>query len=187
MGTPAVFATRFGTAPQRIVAVIETPDIAVGAVGPRKRRVMTATRFSSRAGADRRESLLLVFSPSHLLSFSSSLLLVFSPSRLLSLLSSLLLVFSPSRLLSFSSSLLLFFSPSRLLSFSSSLLLVFSPFCLLSLSSALPLVCSPSPLLSFLSSLHIFSPSCLLAFCLLSSSLSRVCVIWGADLTGVCI
>ncbi|KAF8529984.1 hypothetical protein JB92DRAFT_555691 [Gautieria morchelliformis] len=224
MGTPAVFATRFGTAPQRMVAVIETPDVSVGAVGPRKRRVMTATWFSSRAGADRRESLLLVFSPSHLLSFSSSLLLVFSPSRLLSLCllsllpslpfvfspfcllslssslplvfspsrllsfsSSLLLVFSPSRLLSFSSSLLLVFSPSRLLSFSSSLLLIFSPFCLLSLSSALPLVCSPSPLLSFLSSLHIFSPSCLLAFCLLSSSLSRVCVIWGADLTGVCI
>jgi len=29
-------------------------DVAVGAVDPRKRRVITATRFSSRAGADRR-------------------------------------------------------------------------------------------------------------------------------------
>ncbi|KAF8584645.1 hypothetical protein K439DRAFT_1410889 [Ramaria rubella] len=57
--TPAVFGTRFGqaailTAPPRIVAVVETPDVAVGAVDPRKRRVVTATRFSSRAGADRR-------------------------------------------------------------------------------------------------------------------------------------
>jgi pyrimidine and pyridine-specific 5'-nucleotidase len=36
------------------VAVVETPDVAVGAVDPKKRRVITATRFSSRAGADRR-------------------------------------------------------------------------------------------------------------------------------------
>lgn len=36
------------------MAVVETPDVAVGAVDPRKRRVVTATRFSSRAGADRR-------------------------------------------------------------------------------------------------------------------------------------
>ncbi|KAG8818713.1 hypothetical protein FRC17_010736 [Serendipita sp. 399] len=42
------------TAPPRIVAVIETPDIASGAVDPRKRRVVTATRFSQRTGADRR-------------------------------------------------------------------------------------------------------------------------------------
>ncbi|KIY47745.1 hypothetical protein FISHEDRAFT_44736 [Fistulina hepatica ATCC 64428] len=42
------------TAPPRLVAVVETSDIAVGAVDPRKRRVVTATRFSSRAGADRR-------------------------------------------------------------------------------------------------------------------------------------
>jgi pyrimidine and pyridine-specific 5'-nucleotidase len=42
------------TAPPRLIAVIETPDVAVGAVDPRKRRVVTATRFSSRAGADRR-------------------------------------------------------------------------------------------------------------------------------------
>jgi hypothetical protein len=42
------------TAPPRIVAVIETPDVALGAVDPRKRRVVTATRFSSRTGADRR-------------------------------------------------------------------------------------------------------------------------------------
>jgi len=52
-------AARFGraailTAPPRLVAIIETPDVAVGAVDPRKRRVVTATRFSSRAGADRR-------------------------------------------------------------------------------------------------------------------------------------
>jgi pyrimidine and pyridine-specific 5'-nucleotidase len=42
------------TAPPRLIAVIETPDVAVGAVDPRKRRVVTATRFSSRAGAERR-------------------------------------------------------------------------------------------------------------------------------------
>ncbi|GLB40918.1 putative A Receptor for Ubiquitination Targets [Lyophyllum shimeji] len=61
MGTPLapLFPVRFGraailTAPPRIVALVETPDVAVGAVDPRKRRVVTATRFSSRAGADRR-------------------------------------------------------------------------------------------------------------------------------------
>ncbi|KAJ7220704.1 hypothetical protein GGX14DRAFT_354586 [Mycena pura] len=53
------FPVRFGraailTAPPKIVGVVETPDVAVGAVDPRKRRVVTATRFSSRAGADRR-------------------------------------------------------------------------------------------------------------------------------------
>jgi len=42
------------TAPPKLVAVVETPDIAIGAVDPLKRRVVTATRFSSRAGADRR-------------------------------------------------------------------------------------------------------------------------------------
>ncbi|CCM00040.1 uncharacterized protein FIBRA_02066 [Fibroporia radiculosa] len=52
------FAVRFGraavlTAPPKLVAVVETPDIAVGAVDPRKRRVVTATRFSTRAGANR--------------------------------------------------------------------------------------------------------------------------------------
>lgn len=57
-GSPG-FAARFGraavlTAPPRLIAIIETPDVAVGAVDPRKRRVATATRFSSRAGADRR-------------------------------------------------------------------------------------------------------------------------------------
>lgn len=55
------FAIRFGraailTAPPKLVAVVETPDVAVGAVDPRKRRVVTATRFSSRVGADRRVS-----------------------------------------------------------------------------------------------------------------------------------
>ncbi|KAF8066612.1 hypothetical protein FPV67DRAFT_1495695 [Lyophyllum atratum] len=61
VGTPLapLFPVRFGraailTAPPRIVALVETPDVAVGAVDPRKRRVVTATRFSSRAGADRR-------------------------------------------------------------------------------------------------------------------------------------
>ncbi|KAF9044249.1 WD40-repeat-containing domain protein [Panaeolus papilionaceus] len=53
------FAVRFGraavlTAPPKLVAIVETPDVAVGAVDARKRRVVTATRFSSRAGADRR-------------------------------------------------------------------------------------------------------------------------------------
>jgi len=61
-GGPAVgspgSAARFGraailTAPPRLIAIIETPDVAVGAVDPRKRRVVTATRFSSRAGAVR--------------------------------------------------------------------------------------------------------------------------------------
>ncbi|KAH7100036.1 hypothetical protein BKA62DRAFT_673090 [Auriculariales sp. MPI-PUGE-AT-0066] len=40
--------------PPRIVSVVESPEVAVGAVDPAKRRVITATRFSSRAGADRR-------------------------------------------------------------------------------------------------------------------------------------
>ena len=52
------FAVRFGraavlTAPPKLVAVVETPDVAIGAVDPRKRRVVTATRFSTRAGATR--------------------------------------------------------------------------------------------------------------------------------------
>ncbi|KAH9896800.1 hypothetical protein C8Q73DRAFT_757283 [Cubamyces lactineus] len=52
------FAVRFGraavlTAPPKLVAVVDTPDVAVGAVDPRKRRVVTATRFSTRAGATR--------------------------------------------------------------------------------------------------------------------------------------
>jgi len=34
--------------------MVESPDVAIGAVDPRKRRVVVATRFSSRAGADRR-------------------------------------------------------------------------------------------------------------------------------------
>ncbi|THH29893.1 hypothetical protein EUX98_g4290 [Antrodiella citrinella] len=52
------FAVRFGraavlTAPPKLVAVVETPDVAVGAVDPMKRRVVTATRFSTRAGSNR--------------------------------------------------------------------------------------------------------------------------------------
>ena len=55
------FPIRYGratilTAPPKLVAIVETPDVAVGAVDPMKRRVVTATRFSSRAGADRRVS-----------------------------------------------------------------------------------------------------------------------------------
>jgi pyrimidine and pyridine-specific 5'-nucleotidase len=53
------FAIRFGraailTALPKFVALVETPDVAVRAVDPRKRGLVTATRFSSRAGADRR-------------------------------------------------------------------------------------------------------------------------------------
>ena len=52
--TPAFGRATILTAPPKLVAIVETPDVAVGAVDPRKRRVVTATRFSSRAGADRR-------------------------------------------------------------------------------------------------------------------------------------
>jgi len=38
--------------PPKLVALVETPDVAVGAVDARKRRVVTATRFSSRTRAD---------------------------------------------------------------------------------------------------------------------------------------
>ena len=37
-----------------MVAIVEAPDVAVGAVDPRKRRAVTATRSSLRAGADRK-------------------------------------------------------------------------------------------------------------------------------------
>ncbi|KAF8915719.1 hypothetical protein CPB85DRAFT_1293006 [Mucidula mucida] len=58
VSTP-LFPIHFGraailTAPPKLVAMVETPDVAMGAVDPRKKRVVTATRFSSRAGADRR-------------------------------------------------------------------------------------------------------------------------------------
>jgi pyrimidine and pyridine-specific 5'-nucleotidase len=70
-GTPISgtgFAIRYGraailTAPPKLVAVVETPDVAVGAVDPMKRRVVTATRFSSRAGADRRVSIIPTVTP----------------------------------------------------------------------------------------------------------------------------
>jgi pyrimidine and pyridine-specific 5'-nucleotidase len=50
---------RFGRAvvldaPPKLVALVETPDVAIGAVDASKKRVVTATRFSSRMGADRR-------------------------------------------------------------------------------------------------------------------------------------
>jgi pyrimidine and pyridine-specific 5'-nucleotidase len=69
--TTPLFSVRYGraailTAPPKIVAIVETPDVAVGAVDPRKRRVVTATRFSSRAGADRRVSFIaFYFLPLH--------------------------------------------------------------------------------------------------------------------------
>lgn len=67
------FAIRFGraailTAPPKLVALVETPDVAVGAVDAKKRRVVTATRFSSRAGADRRVRLLFGLTPWHFFS-----------------------------------------------------------------------------------------------------------------------
>ncbi|KAK7691499.1 hypothetical protein QCA50_004898 [Cerrena zonata] len=53
-GSPMLFGrAAVLTAPPKLVAVVETPDVAVGAVDPRKRRVVTATRFSSRAGSTR--------------------------------------------------------------------------------------------------------------------------------------
>lgn len=53
-----LFAVRYGqaavlTAPPRLIAVVETPDVALGSVDAQKRRVVTTTRFSTRAGADR--------------------------------------------------------------------------------------------------------------------------------------
>lgn len=60
VGTPQLLMPKKApivTAPPKIVAVVETPDLAVGTVDPKKRRVVTATRFSSRTGADRRVSV----------------------------------------------------------------------------------------------------------------------------------
>ncbi|KAF9269792.1 hypothetical protein L218DRAFT_850457 [Marasmius fiardii PR-910] len=60
IGVPSpLFPIHFGraailTAPPKLIAIVETPDVAIGAVDPQKKRVVTATRFSSRAGADRR-------------------------------------------------------------------------------------------------------------------------------------
>ncbi|KAJ8082679.1 hypothetical protein PM082_008535 [Marasmius tenuissimus] len=60
VGAPSpLFPIHFGraailTAPPKLIAMVETPDVAIGAVDPQKKRVVTATRFSSRAGADRR-------------------------------------------------------------------------------------------------------------------------------------
>ena len=52
-GSPMSLRAAVLTAPPKLVGVIETPDVAVGAVDPRKRRVVTATRFSTRLGAPR--------------------------------------------------------------------------------------------------------------------------------------
>ncbi|KAG8989343.1 hypothetical protein FRB90_002294, partial [Tulasnella sp. 427] len=53
-GFPDFEPTSIMTAPPKLLSVVETPDVAVGAVDPLKRRVTTATRFSARTGADRR-------------------------------------------------------------------------------------------------------------------------------------
>ncbi|KIY61431.1 hypothetical protein CYLTODRAFT_427543 [Cylindrobasidium torrendii FP15055 ss-10] len=54
-----LFAVRYGraailTAPPKLVAMVQTPDVAMGAVDAIRKRVVTSTRFSTRAGADRR-------------------------------------------------------------------------------------------------------------------------------------
>ncbi len=49
------------TAPPKLVGIVETPDVAVGAVDPRKRRVVTATRFSTRVGANRTVGCQCIF------------------------------------------------------------------------------------------------------------------------------
>ncbi|KAI0683273.1 hypothetical protein BC835DRAFT_1396028 [Cytidiella melzeri] len=55
VGTPMYFGrAAVLTAPPKLVGVVETPDVVVGAVDPRKRRVVTATRFSTRSGANRK-------------------------------------------------------------------------------------------------------------------------------------
>ncbi|SJX63762.1 related to pyrimidine 5-nucleotidase [Sporisorium reilianum f. sp. reilianum] len=46
-------APDLSTAP-RVVSVLDTPDLAVGCVDPTKRRIVASTRFSSRAGAERK-------------------------------------------------------------------------------------------------------------------------------------
>lgn len=46
-------APDLATAP-RVVSVLDTPDLAVGCVDPTKRRIVASTRFSSRAGAERK-------------------------------------------------------------------------------------------------------------------------------------
>jgi hypothetical protein len=68
-GMPTSFLARYGpaailTAPPKSVAMIETPDVVIGSVDPLKRRVVTSTRFSSRAGADRRSSSSMSISSS---------------------------------------------------------------------------------------------------------------------------
>lgn len=53
-GTPMHFGrAAVLTAPPKLVGVVETPDVVVGAVDAQKRRVVTATRFSTRSGANR--------------------------------------------------------------------------------------------------------------------------------------
>ena len=54
-GTPPIYFGRAAvlTAPPKLIGIVETPDVAVGAVDAQKRRVVTATRFSSRIGANR--------------------------------------------------------------------------------------------------------------------------------------
>ncbi|CAE6530164.1 unnamed protein product [Rhizoctonia solani] len=53
-GASPIRGERKPVKPPVLLSVVDTPDVAVGAVDPKKRRVATSTRFSSRLGADRR-------------------------------------------------------------------------------------------------------------------------------------
>ncbi|CUA77611.1 F-box/WD repeat-containing protein pof1 [Rhizoctonia solani] len=53
-GASPIKVERKPVKPPVLLSVVDTPDVAVGAVDPKKRRVATSTRFSSRLGADRR-------------------------------------------------------------------------------------------------------------------------------------
>ena len=58
-GTPLSFPVRYGrtaisTALPKLVALVETPDVAIGAVDPLKRRVVASTCFSARTDTDHR-------------------------------------------------------------------------------------------------------------------------------------
>jgi pyrimidine and pyridine-specific 5'-nucleotidase len=53
VSTQTRIAPNLGVAPV-IVSVLQTPDTAAGCIDPTKNRIILASRFSSRAGADRR-------------------------------------------------------------------------------------------------------------------------------------
>ena len=123
-------------------------------------------------------SHLLIFTPSHLHTFSSSHLPIFTPSHLhifssSHLLTSHLLIFTSSHLPIFSSSHLLIFTSSHLQIFSSSHLLIFTASHLHIFTSSHLLIFISSHLHIFKSSyLHIFS-SCPLALSFFSISLLK--------------